>query len=265
MSHIIKSENDIIEISKLLEKLRSEGCKTEILEEILNTIIPQNSKLPISIVFDNSQKPAFFNEDKQIIKIAPEQLKEYLCKQTYILQKTHPTLKEDIFYNHVLLTLAHEVEHYHQSLIGHEYIDFPYKIVIDSYKNLNQLDISKDLNPIVALIKIKRFLSYSHNPDSLLERNANVESYDLLVKIAQYENNINMLKLLNDLLSYQISLGYRGLYNGSMEKTYKKRGIKSLYESFDYSEEIPTQEKVRYGLPIDSDTRKRVLKKEYKI
>ena len=74
-----------------------------------------------------------------------------------------------------------------------------------------------------------------------------------------------LIKLLNDLLSYQISLGYRGLYNGSMEKTYKKKGIKSLYESFDYSEEIPTQEKVRYGLPIDSDTRKRVLKKEFKI
>jgi len=265
MSHIIKTDQDIVKVSQLLEKLRSNGYKDNVIEEILNTIIPQNKKLPITVVLGSSQRPAFFDEEKQKIEISLEELKKYINNQMNSLYKLHPNLEKEIFYNHILLTLVHEVEHYYQSLIENEYVDFPYKIVVDSYKNLKSLDIPKNLNTVIALIKIKRFCNYSNKPDSLLERNANVEAYDLLVKVAKYEENEEMLKILNNLLSFQLSLGYKGLYNGSIEKTYSKKGLISIYNSFNHNEIIPIEDKVRYGLPIDSETRKKVLKKQFKL
>ena len=44
-------------------------------------------------------------------------------------------------------------------IIEKEYVDFQYKIIVDSYKNIKEFKIHKDLNPIIALIKIKRFFS----------------------------------------------------------------------------------------------------------
>lgn len=265
MSHIIKSEQDITAISQLLEKIRIKGYTTDILEEILYTITPQNKNLPINININTSQKPALFNEEMQKIEINPEILKTYINKQINLLTKIYPALEKEIFYYHILLALTHECEHYYQSLIENKYIDFPYTIVIDGYHNLKFLKLPKDLNHIDTLIKINRFYKYSHNPDSILERNANVESYDLLVKVATYENNTELLKILNNLLSYQLSLGYKGKSNGSMEKTYKKKGIISIFNSLDQTEIIPIKDKIRYGLPIDKETRKKVLKKQFKI
>lgn len=265
MSHIIRKEDDILTISQLLEKFRSVGYKKSMIEEILNTIIPQNEDLPISIVFGNSSIPAFFKEEEQKIEVSLDVLKNYISKQIESYMKVYPNLEKEIFYNHILLALIHEVEHYYQCLVANEYVDFPYKIVVDGYKNIKDLKISKDLNPIIALIKIKQFFNYSHNADSLLERSANVEAYDLLVKVAKYENNTEMLKILDGLLSYQLSLGYKGFSNGSLEKTYRKKGLIDIYSSFNFDEIIPIEDKVRYGLPIDVETKKKVLSKQFKI
>lgn len=261
MSHIIKTEHDIVIVSQLLEKLRSQGYKDDILEEILNTIVPQNINLPINVIIGNSQKPAFFNEKEKKIEVSSKILKNYINKQIVLLIRIYPDFEKEIFNNHILLALVHEVEHYYQCLIENKYVDFQYKVVIDGYQNLKNLKLPKDLNPISALIKINRFFKYSDVADSLLERNANVEAYDLLLTVAKYENNKEMLKILRVLLSYQLSLGYKGLNNGSMEKTYRKKGIISVYNSFDHNEMIPIEDIVRYGLPIDRETRKKVLTK----
>jgi len=263
MAHILG--NDVVVVSQLLEKLRSDGYNNYVIEEILNTIIPQNNNLPVDVVIGNSQMPAFFSEKELKIEISLNSLKNYINKQLDLLIKIHPNLENEIFYNHILITLIHEVEHYYQYLVWNEYVNFPYKIVVDGYKNIKKLKIPKDLNPILALIKIKRFFRYNDNADSLLERTANIEAYDLMVKVARYENNKEMLKILNYLLSYQLSLGYKGFNNGSMEKTYKKKGQINIYNSFNFDEIIPIEDKVRYGLPIDKETRKKVLTKQFKI
>lgn len=265
MSHIIKSEQDIAMISQLLEKLRSNGYNEDILEEILNEITPKNNKLPINIVVGNYSCPAMFSEKEQKIQVSSEPLKNYINQIVNFITRKFPKLEKEIFYNHILLVLAHEVEHYYQCLIGNQYIDFDYKIVANGYKNLMTLKLPKEINPIIAKMKINRFFNCYSGGESLLERNANVEAYDLLCKVAKYENNNEMLDILKNLLSYQLSLGYKGFYNGPMEKTYKKKGVISVYNSFDHSEVIPIEDRVRYGLKIDAETKKKVLKKEFKI
>lgn len=264
MSHIINSEKDIAIMSQQLEKLRSKGYTSSILEEILNTMIPQNAEFPIEAVIGDSQSPAFFNELEKKIELNPEVLKIYLDKQLNTLTQVYPNLKEEIFNNYILLTLAHETEHYYQHLIVKGYVDFPYKLVVDGYKNLTMLKLPKDIKPIHAKRKINRFLRDSHDKKTLLERNANVEATDLLCQIAKYENNEKMLEILSRQLSFQQSLGYE-FSNGSMERTYKRRQMSSVYHSFDFSEEIPTQDRVRYDLPLDKETRKKVLKKQFNI
>ena len=62
-----------------------------------------------------------------------------------------------------------------------------------------------------------------------------------------------------------LQIGYRGIYNGSIEETYHKIWKGSLYNSFSKNEIIPVEDRVRYGLPIDISVRKQVLKKEFEI
>ena len=117
MSYIIKSEQDIVELSYLLEKLRNKGYNNDLLEEIFNTIVPKNSHFPISVLFGKSKTPVFFSVKDQKIWVSPERLKHFINITINILVKNYPNLEKEIFYNFVLLVVLHEVEHYYQYLI----------------------------------------------------------------------------------------------------------------------------------------------------
>lgn len=265
MLSVIKTEQDVMLISQLLEKLRSGGYKESVLEEILNSIVLQNPNFPINIILGKSSIPAVFDAEKRKIEISFERLKHYINNIISTTIKGDQYLNKEIFNNYVLLALLHEVEHYNQYLITKKYVEFPYEILIFGYSNLMTLRLSKTINPISGLIKIIRFSFYYNGPDHLLERNANVGSLDLLVKVAKYENNKEMLNVLNQLLYGYLLIGYDSLYNGAMEQTYKKKGIISTYNSFNHSEEIPVKDRVRYGLSIDDETKQKVLKKQFEI
>ena len=269
MSQIIESKYDTENILNYLEKLRSNGYTKDILDEILNSIIPKNDMVQIKGIIDksdNSYHPAFFDPNIKSIKIYPEQL------ESFILKLIHPTLKvfphfdkKEIFNYYVIYTLIHEIEHVYQYLISKGYIDFPYKIVIEAYKELGGLKIYKNDNIIYSLLKYYSHFKQTQKPGFLLERNANVEAYILLRKIATFENNIDFQKFIEFQLSFQLMYGYKGLFNGAVEESYKRTMRNSLYKTLPKDEDISQEDRVRYELPIDKETRKKVLRKEFKI
>jgi len=268
MSHIIKSDDDIKKMSEQLEILRRKGYTNDVLGEILTELIPNNENYQVKGIIENTDKPALFNPYYRKINISPDCLHDYILKLNNSILKMYPNIeKEELFRNFVIFVLVHEVEHVYQHLIGNELIDNPYKLVIDAYKNLSTLKISKKTNPIYTQIMIRHFFSerIRNKPTFLLERNANVEAYDLLCKVANYENNLEIKKFFEDQISYQLTLGYNGFSNGSVEETYLELWASSIYDTFSKNENIPIEDRVRYGLPIDKETRKKVLRKEFKI
>lgn len=266
MSHIIKSNEDIIKISEQLEILRRKGYGKESLEEITGLLIPTNANYQVKGIIGEFNEPAFFNPSDRTINFSKENLETYIYQIIDPIIKTFPNLsKKELFYNYVIFVISHEVEHIHQHLIGNGYIEFPYQIISEAYKNLFALKISKNINPIYAKIKINKYLKQISKATSLLERNANVEAYDLLNKVAEYENNLEIKKIIEMQQAFCLTFGYKGFYNGAVEETYNKALLKDIYETFPKNENISLEEKVRYGLPIDRMTRKKVLKKEFKF
>lgn len=266
MSHIINSEKDIKILSQQLEKIRSKGYTDDVFEEVINILKPNNKFFPIDVKPGNIT--AFFPKEG-CITFCVEGLKKYLDKQLEdVVEKFTPKLQKELYDNYIFLSLIHEIEHYYQYLIGEKYIDFPYQIVSDGYKNLWSTELylrDTIINPIYTGIKIIRWVYYSNKEYYLNERNANIEAYDILVKIADYENNKDLLEFLKKQLLYLLSVGYDQKYNGSMEKSYIKTWKHSTYKSFDHTEEIPIQDRVRYGLPIDEDTKQKVLNYQFNI
>ena len=49
--------------------------------------------------------------------------------------------------------------------------------------------------------------------------------------------------------------------NGSFEEAYRDSWRHSLFNSFDFSEDISVEERIRYGLPIDDNNRVVLLNK----
>lgn len=266
MSNIIKSNEDIIIASSQLENLRIKGYEKKSLEEVLATLIPNNDNFQVKSVIGNFNKPAYFNQNDKTINISLENLEKYVFELINPILKAFPTLnQEELFYNYVVFVICHEIEHIYQYLIGNGYVNFSYQIISEAYKNLLTLKISKDISPIQAKLKIKKYFEQISKASSLLERNANIEAYDLLIKVADYENNLEIKKFIETQKSFCLTFGYKGFYNGAVEETYNKALLKYIYETFPKNENISLEEKVRYGLPIDRMTRKKVLKKEFKF
>ncbi|MBQ7140436.1 MAG: hypothetical protein IJO32_02910 [Bacilli bacterium] len=269
MFQIFESKYNVNKLFKCLENLRKKGYSNDVIDQILNTIVPNNKNYPIKLNIENRNDvmpPASFDYTSKTINIFSENLENYILKIINPTLKINSNMKkEDLFNNFVLHTLIHEVEHVYQHLIGNKYIEFPYQIIVEAYKDLTELKISKDTNPIYALMMIKNYFKQINKHGFLLERNANVESYDILYKVAKYENNSELQKFIKMQENTYLKYGYNGFYNGAIEESYKKTWQKSLYNALPKDEDIPIEDRVRYGLSIDKDTKEKVLKNKFNI
>ena len=60
-----------------------------------------------------------------------------------------------------------------------------------------------------------------------------------------------------------LKISYIKFYNGAIEETYSKFLAKKIYKTFDKTEDVPTEERIRYGLPISKKEKKKLLKDEF--
>lgn len=256
MSHIIKSDKDIENVDKQLILLQERGFNAEVLEEILKGFIPKNDRFQVETYIDDfCDEVAFFPEYKRI-QISPTYLQNYIFRLIDSIGDKNCNFNQDeLFRYYVIFVLAHEVEHVYQYLIGYNYIDYPYNLVKEIYGNLIFLD--KKINSIHRQLLVNKI-----NKASLVfERNANVEAYDLLCKLAEYENNLSIKRFFDNQLSYYLKLGYTQHCNGTVEQTYNELLLMFLYKSLPKGENIPVDIRLRYGLPVDKEIRKKLLKK----
>lgn len=263
MSHIINEEKDIKYISSLVDILRSKGCNKNTIEEILYSLIPSNHNIKVEV--GDFDKSAYFNITSETVKISYEKLKEFAMDISMLLSSVSSNLNnnEAFYYYYVLEILAHEVEHVYQYLIGNKSIDYKYKTIAELYKNLFTIEV-RDRNPIYFNLKKKRFINevIRKEDNFLLERNANIESNSLLMSLANYENNIELKDHFETQMLHYLNSGYE-IYNGAAKESYKKLWIYSLFKNLPKDEFIPTEDKIRYGLPVDTETRKKILRREY--
>lgn len=263
MSHI-EEVKGIKRVSEYLNLIRKKGYSKEAIIDILEEIKPFHKDYPINIEITEKGYPAYFNAYRNLVHISESSLKNYIDKLIEGIIKLYPNLekqREELFAYTTLFILCHEIEHTYQFMFGERYLEPPYEVVGDAYKKLIEIKEEK-MSLLQFRILLSRYKSQKDKAHFVLERNANVEAYDLLLKLSQYESNPEMERLMyNQLTGYQ-SCGYASLrFNGSFDQSFKTTWRKRKFEELDFSEDIPVDERIRYGLPISDEDRLVLLRR----
>ena len=265
MSHIINngvSENQLYEY---LELIRNNGYTKDVLFEILNGIIPFNENFVVKSEIDNDGYIAYFSWANRVIHLNEEMLFKYINRLVDETIKMYPKLenyRSDLFSYIVMFVLCHEVEHVYQYMFGHDYIIHDYKLVRDLYKNMTEFTVSDKTPYLIWSILFSRYKRVKDKATFVLERNANIEAYDLLHKLSLIENNKDIVRFMYNQYMWYSACGYLKMKNnGSFGEAYRDSWRHSLFNSFDFSEDISVEERIRYGLPIDDNNRVVLLNK----
>lgn len=265
MSHIITTDEEIKRISDYLEILRIKGYSQNTIYEILNEIIPINNEYQVSPEINSTGYTAFFSGYEKKIHINYEGTKQYVKKTIDWIIEEYPKLesqKEELFAYMTLCVLCHEVEHVYQHLISEGYIPHPYNIVKQAYKNLTNYKYKNNMPSIWKSILIERYIKQKDRATFVLERNANVEVYEMLSKTAIYENNPDMHLFVNNQYLWYLACGYIKIKNnGSFEESYRNIWRHGQYKTFDFTEDIPFEDRIRYGLPLEHGQRIELLQR----
>lgn len=260
MSHIICSEKDM---SSYLDLIRNNGCTKNVLFEILDGIVPKSDKIDINIDISDEFGHAYFDSEQKMIHINEELLDEYVKKYSSDMIKMNSNLCNcscDLYSYNLLYALIHEIEHVYQFMFAFGYLDVPYNVVGELYNKLFEYHLDDDMNGFVKEILLFKRMLYSRRVDFVLERNANIETCELLRRVCEYENNKEVFGSINYEYLLYLKLGYlKKKYNGSFDESFRRLWRKDLF-SGEVLEDISVEDRIRYGLPIDKKSRELLLR-----
>lgn len=255
----MNNEEIIKQISVLMDLMRKNGINKEILEETIKIMLPIYVNHNIKCKFSEKKSSAiYFHLPDEVIHLSISNIDIWVRKYIDKMMLRYPNCNFEELYSYVIIYLLnHEIEHAHQYLIGKNIINVPYQIIVNCYKQLFDLALNSNIkNTIQKLLYWLDLKLYN----GVLERNANLEAFDTLYQLANYENNPNMINMAHQEKKRIIRAGYDELYNGAVERTYKNVLI---FNKPIKSEGISIEDRVRYGLPIDEYTKKKVLNYEF--
>lgn len=265
MSHIFTKDEDLQIASTHIDILRTKGSNKESIFDILEQIIPVNEEYQVTPEIDDTGYLAYFSGYDKKIHVNYKSIKKYVDDAVKWITDMYPNLKEqkdEVFTYMTFFVLCHEVEHVYQHLIGHEYIPFKYELVKQIYKNISNYHYKDNMNYIWESILLERYKQQKDKAIFLLERNANVEVYDMLSKLAKFENNKDLQLFLNNQYLWYSVCGYLKMRNnGPAEESYRNIWRHRQFKSFDFTEDIPLEDRIRYGLPLENEPRKVLLKR----
>ena len=75
----------------------------------------------------------------------------------------------------------------------------------------------------------------------------------------------DIFEIFNEMKNNLISIGYKESSMGSLEETYRKILLYDRYKRFYENSDMSEEEKARYGLNINEQTRKIILEKTHKM
>lgn len=260
MSNIIKNSETLSMLVDDIKYIEKHGISKSFIEEILRQMTPTINNQPLIRYFVTDSK---YDEGSVSFVPSDETIEIYLGKLNYWLENCIEVLIND--YNlsgidtlkgyQLMHIIAHEVEHAYQYLMGKGLIAAPNSVIADAYRGLFDLILSDD-NSEAKKIYFADFKKL------LLERNAQVESIDLILQCSKYSGRTDIYNAYKSIIWGQwIMNGYKDNNNGSICETYQLLG---LYDrSFKFYHELPMsdEERIRYGFPISDDAYQKVLKK----
>ena len=168
-----------------------------------------------------------------------------------------------------LWVLAHETEHAYQKVCAAGLAEScKSEVVNDAYRCLLDLFGKVDTilpHPIRDTRRIVSLFAYKRNENKfVLERNANVDSFEFISYIAGQCGDEEMYKVFDEARKHVLPVGYIDSNMGSFYETYKKIFMsyeyKKIFNDMSFLDLLSDYDKVRLGLPVEEEVRQDVLK-----
>ncbi len=260
MSNIIKAEN-LKTLYSHIEYLRNKGIDKTFIANFFDDIIikDENGKSLVSYSLDLTKNfiPNYDIIDNSI-NISYDgfiMVMEKCYNQFAEIFNSYSNVTDDFKNYLAIFILSHELEYAYQVGIKNGLIVSPsimlescYKMVYNLKIEFSNYSLKNKLRNIIPLIKYEKAQGHL-----ALERNANLESFNLLYKIASLESNEDLLKLIEELRMFQALTGYNSNGPGVLVNTAKTILQLNKLKGFEEVDTLSFEEKVRYGLPISED------------
>lgn len=265
MSNILKG-TDIKYFERMILSNQLDRLSEDVLEDILKNILPKNGDGELLVKYRLPKKfgtAGKFIPSGAFLEVNVSKLNDWLKMNTDSLAECYSIEDCELLKKYlVLFVLTHEIEHSYQYLIAKEKIESPCKLVQQGYKGILDLMEKKDyiLPRPISLVRrtISLFCYKAHENEFVLERNANVESLDLLCSLSAELNHVQINEMFKDMLNIFVYAGYHNDCLGPFNQTYKSIHMYDKYRKFNFDFELSLDERLRYGLEIDEKTREEV-------
>lgn len=268
MGHIITDDSDISYYSELVYDIKDNGISIEKIENIIDKMIPRDEEgnlLVRYIVRQKGRNTAIFLPKYHVIEVSVDRLKEWLEINSKDLAKMFKVENDEIFRGYlILMVLSHEVEHAYQYLIGFGKVDAPCKMIQQGYKTLFDVMVPKEYilpRPVKEVRNTISLICYKRRENEfLLERNAQFDSLDMISKIASYNGHEEIGGMFDRMRNIFGTVGYTDNKDGALINTFRDILIGDKLRKLDNDYEgLDMEERYKLGLPIDEETRKKVL------
>lgn len=266
MLNKIQNKEQLLIIKDLIEYAQKKGIDKVFLEQVLTELLPSNNGISLMNykILNKGYMTALFDPNTERILISMNKLNQWLDMNSNDLNKVYKI--DDLNEFKIFLTLfaiVHEIEHAKQFLIGKDLITAPNQLIRNGYKGLFELFRADDSIIPRPIKNTRRFISlmlYKVKQNYyVLERNANVESTELLKQLSLYMNKEDIFDIFDDFKTNFLKIGYIKNNIGSLEETYHNIFMYDKYIKFYENLNISEENKIRYGLKVSEETRIKIL------
>ena len=268
MNNDFLDRKSIALLADFIKRINADNLVMEEVGEVVRELLPRKEdKTLINYnIKDKGFDIAKFIPKTRSINLCMHRINEWLDKNVKDIAQLYNENDVAILRKYMFIyMLTHEISHSYQYLISKGLIESPNKVLKDAYNGLFEV-----LNPKEYIIprpikQTRRYISlalYKKNENFyLLERNANVESTDLVSRVALYNDNEDMYSLFKRMENTWLRCGYIDSTIGSIEETYTKILMHDKYKKFCNEVSMSIDEKIKYGFNIDEEERQKLLQK----
>jgi hypothetical protein len=271
MGNIILNKNQLLEVKNIVSIMKQDGMDYELFKAFYSYIAPKLYGEPMirdGITERGPRKMAFYPQHDAIIG-SYSFLDKWSERNSDCFDGLSEIKDKELFKMYLkLYAISHEVEHGYQKGIAAGVVSSGTHEVGEGYKSILDL-FSKDdsilPHPIRDIRRHISLLAYKKNENLfVLERNANVDSYEFIAQLAKSLGDDEIYKGFDIARRMFLKAGYTEDNMGSFYETYKKTLMldkyKKIFGNQSYLDLLNDYEKVRLGLPIEEEVRQEVLK-----
>lgn len=258
------SNEDLNLLSTYLKELKGNGLSKELLESILYDYIPKKDNISLikyRVNETGNAMAAFMLKSKFIVASISK-----LNEEVLPLEENKSDLKpeyEDIGYYFVLGVLLHEIEHSKQYLMSEKKIEAPNNVLLNAYKEIFKMlgGVHTILPRPIKLVRntTSNILYFKEPYKYFVERNASIESDNIITSLALYNDRKEISELYNDEKVINESIGYTNNTDGSIKETFDKLLMSRKFNRINHNIDLCEEDRVKYGFSISNETREKVL------